>query len=259
MWENELKQAIIAGLNAKTTIMKIYNGEFDVEIKEDDSPVTIADKEADKIIREHLSSLFPKHAFLTEESDDDLERLKNDYVWIVDPIDGTKDFIARDGGFTINIALSYKHQIVVGVIIAPATGDIYFASKGNGAFYQQEGKAPVKIHVSDKVEDLTVLCSVFHTSSDELSIITNHADKIKHIVKLGSSLKACYIARGLGEIHFKLKAGPKEWDVAASDIIVTEAGGIFAEPDGQKIRYNREDVHQRKGYIIANRKENILL
>lgn len=259
MWENELKQAIVAGLNAKKVIMDVYHGQFDVEIKFDDSPVTIADKLADKIIREHLSTLFPTHAFLTEESDDDFSRLDNDFVWIVDPVDGTKDFIARDGGFTTNIALSYKNKIVVGVVVVPATGEIYYASEGNGAFYQDKGMAPVQIHVNDKLDELTVLCSVFHTSPEELAMIGKHADKIKHIKKLGSSLKACHIARGLAEITYRLKAGCKEWDIAASDIIVSEAGGLFIETDGTRISYNRKDVYQRKPYIIVNRKENILL
>ena len=126
MWEKELQAAIEAGLKARIKIMEIYNKGFDVEIKEDDSPVTIADKTADKIIREHLHNAFPAHAFLTEESEDNEERLSNDYVWIVDPVDGTKDFVAKDGGFTTNIALAYKHELVVGVVVVPVTGEIYF-------------------------------------------------------------------------------------------------------------------------------------
>ena len=103
MWEKELQAAIEAGFKARVKIMEIYNKGFDVEIKEDDSPVTIADKTADKIIREYLHEAFPEHAFLTEESEDNEERLSNDFVWIVDPVDGTKDFVAKDGGFTTNI------------------------------------------------------------------------------------------------------------------------------------------------------------
>ena len=165
MWEKELQVAIDAGLKAKEKILEIYDQHFDVEIKSDNSPVTIADKTADEIIRKYLHEKFPEHAFLTEESTDNLERLKNDFVWIVDPVDGTKDFVAKDDQFTTNIALAYKHELVVGVVIAPALGEIYYASRGNGSFFQKLGENPVKIHVNDKTEDLTMLTSVFHFNS----------------------------------------------------------------------------------------------
>ena len=259
MWENELKVAIDAGLKAKEKILEIYHQKFEVEIKEDNSPVTLADKTADRIIREVIHEAFPLHAFLTEESEDSLSRLKNDYVWIVDPVDGTKDFVAHDDGFTTNIALAYKHELVVGVVVIPATGEIYYASKDNGAFYLAPGKEPEKIHVNEKTEDLTVLCSVFHLNDKELALIEKHKDKIKHVEKVGSSIKACWIAHGKAEITYRMSSGTKEWDTGACQIIVEEAGGLFREPDGSKITYNREDVYNRKGYVVTNRKENFLL
>ena len=258
MWEKELQEAINAGLMAKEKIMEFYNKGFDVEIKEDNSPVTIADKTADKIIREYLHKIFPTHAFLTEESTDNLDRLNNDFVWIVDPVDGTKDFVAKDGEFTTNIALAYKHRLVVGVVIAPALDELYFASAGNGAFYQKLGEAPIRIHVNDKTEDLTMLTSVFHFTADEQALIDRHPDKIKHVMRKGSSLKPCAIAQGLAEITFRSSPNTKEWDTAACQIVVTEAGGIFVEPNGNEITYNREDVYNRNGYIVVNRKENLL-
>ena len=257
MWEKELEAAIEAGLKAKEKILEIYHQKFDVEIKEDNSPVTIADKTADKIIREYLHKVFPTHAFLTEESTDDLHRLENDFVWIVDPVDGTKDFVARDDQFTTNIALAYKHELVVGVVLAPALDEIYFASKGNGSFFKKGNEKPVRIHVNDKTEDLTMLTSVFHFTKDEQEFIDRHGDKIKHVMKRGSSLKPCAIAHGLAEITFRSSPNTKEWDTAACQIVVTEAGGIFVEPNGKEIRYNREDVYNRNGYIVVNRKENL--
>lgn len=259
MWEKELQSAIEAGLKAKEKILDFYHQKIAVEIKEDDSPVTIADKTADKIIREYLSKAFPTHAFLTEESEDDKARLENDYVWIVDPVDGTKDFIAHDDEFTTNIALCYKHEIVVGVVVIPAKDEIYFASKGNGAFYQKLGQKPVKIHVNDKTEDLTCLASVFHLNDNEKALMEKHKDKIKHVERCGSSIKACRIAHGLAEIHYRFSAGTKEWDTAAITIVVLEAGGIFLDLKLNEIKYNREDVYNRDGYIVANRKENLLL
>ena len=258
MWEEQLQAAIEAGVKAIAGILQIYNSDFDVEIKEDESPVTLADKNADKVIREHLHAKFPAYAFLTEESEDDPSRLNNDFVWIVDPVDGTKDFVARDGGFTTNIALAYKHEAVVGVVVVPLTGEIYYAAKGMGAFYQKDGVV-TKIHVNDKLDNLTCYRSVFHSKQNEEDMIKKHSDKIKVIEKWGSALKPCRIAQGLGEITYRLSDGTKEWDTAASQVIVEQAGGIFLDTKGNRIMYNREDVYNRIGYVICNRIENFLL
>ena len=235
MWEEQLQAAIEAGVKAIKGILEIYNTDFSVEIKDDNSPVTMADKNADKVIREYLHEKFPTYAFLTEESTDDISRLDNDFVWIVDPVDGTKDFVAKDGGFTTNIALAYKHEAVVGVVVVPLTGEIYFAAKGLGAFY------------------------VFHSKPEEDAVIAKHADKIAKTEKWGSALKACRIAQGLGELTYRLSDGTKEWDTAASQVIVEQAGGVFLTPKKERMMYNRTDVHNREGYLICNRIENFLL
>lgn len=258
MWENELRVAIRAVLLAKDKIMEIYAKPFDVEIKEDDSPVTLADKMADELIRHVLAQAFPTHAFLTEESSDDKSRLLNDYVWIVDPVDGTKDFVDKNDEFTTNVALAYKHEIVVGVVLVPASGELYYATKGGGSYYQVKNRIN-KIHVNDKVKGLTVLTSRFHVNEKELATIEKHKDVIKHRKTFGSAIKPCRIARGLAEITYRLSAGTKEWDTAASQIIVEEAGGVFVKPNGERMSYNREDVYNREGYIVANRQENVLL
>lgn len=256
MWQAELNAAIEAGLKARDAILEIYNKPFDVEIKSDNSPVTLADKTADKIIHDFLKSQFPNHWFLTEESDDDLSRIDKEFVWIIDPVDGTKDFVAKDGGFTTNIALCRNHKLVLGVVIVPLTGEIYYAIKGEGSYYCKNGVS-TRIHVNDKIENLTCLTSVFHCTDEEMKLIKTHSDKITKVEKYGSSLKPCRIAHGLAELTFRFSPYTKEWDTAACQIVVEEAGGIFCEPDGTPITYNRKDVYNRKGYICVNRKENI--
>jgi len=258
MFEKELQAAIEAGLRAQKEIMRIYKAGFDVEIKDDNSPVTLADKTADKMIKEYLQNKFPTHAFLTEESLDDLKRLDNDYVWIVDPVDGTKDFVAKDNEFTTNIALSYKHEVVVGVVVIPAQNVYYYALKNQGAFKVENGVTK-QIHVNNKREDLTVLSSRFHMSENETNMIKKHEDLIKHVERFGSSLKTCRIAEGLAEISYRLSDGTKEWDTAAMQLIIEEAGGVMLKPNGERIKYNRKDVYNHEGYIVANCKENILL
>lgn len=258
-YKNELQAMIEAGLKAKEKIIEIYKTGFDVEIKDDNSPVTLADKTADMIISSYLKEKFPSYALLTEESIDNKKRLNNDYCFIVDPVDGTKDFVAKNDEFTTNIALSYKHEIVVGVVIIPVTEEIYFAVKNHGAYYMKnQNDTPTRIHVSDKLDDLTLYISRFHATDEEYKLMKDFK-QIKHVIEHGSSIKACKIAHGKGELHYRFSAGTKEWDTAAIQIIVEEAGGIFIKPNGEKYLYNREDVHNYEGYIIVNRKENILI
>ena len=259
MFEKELQVALEAAKKTIPTILEIYNSkELGVEIKEDNSPVTKADKAADKIIREYLHEHFPSYALLTEESVDDKSRLENDYVWIVDPIDGTKEFVAHSDEFTVNIGLAYKHETVLGVIIIPVTGEIYYASRGHGAFYQKDGKT-FKIHCNSRVNDITTLVSRFHSNADEQAMIKKHSDRIKHQKVVGASIKGCVIAKGDAEMSYRFSNNTKEWDTCAMQAIVEEAGGLILKFDGTPIRYNREDVYNRGGYVICNCKENFLI
>ena len=261
MYERELSIALKAVNSVRELILEIYHSpDFGVEIKEDNSPVTKADKAADIKIREILSTAFPLYSLLTEESSDDKSRLNNDYVWIVDPIDGTKDFVARNGEFTVNIGLSYKHEAVLGVIMVPVSGEIYYATKGQGSFYlKNKDSKPVRIHCNDKTKDVTTLISNFHSNQTEMDMIAKHSDIIKHQKKLGATLKGCAIARGDAEMSYRFSSNTKEWDTCAMQVIVEEAGGYLLKFDGTPIRYNREDVYNKDGYIICNRKENFLL
>ena len=261
MYERELEVALNAVNSVRELILDIYHSpDLGVEIKEDNSPVTKADKAADKKIREILSGAFPLYSLLTEESVDDKSRLNNDYVWIVDPIDGTKDFVAKNGEFTVNIGLSYKHEAVLGVILVPVTGEIYYATRGAGSYYLKNKDAePVKIHCNDKTQDVTTLVSNFHSNQTEMDMIAKHSDVIKHKRKLGATLKGCVIAKGEAEMSYRFSSNTKEWDTCAMQIIVEEAGGFLLKFDGTPIRYNREDVYNKDGYIICNRKENFLL
>ena len=259
MFEKELEVALEAAKKVVPVILEIYNSnELGVEIKEDNSPVTKADKQADKIIREYLSKHFPNYSFLTEESCDDKSRLDNDYVFIVDPIDGTKEYVAHSGEFTVNIGLAYKHEPVMGVIVIPVTGEIYYACKGLGAFYQKDGKT-VKIHVNSRTKDLTTLVSRFHSNADEQAMINKHSNRIKHQRVVGASIKGCIIAKGEAEMSYRFSSNTKEWDTCAMQAIVEEAGGYILKFNGERILYNREDVYNRGGYLICNCKENFLI
>ena len=252
MLNKELTEAINIIKVAGEEVLKIYNStSLDIEIKEDNSPVTKADKLADKIIREYLSIKFPHYAFLTEESSVDFLRLENDYVWIIDPLDGTQDFVDHNVGFAVNIALAYKHEVVVGVVYVPATGDLYFASKGQGSYHLHDDICE-RIHVDDKTSDLTCLVSIHFFMDSEKELIERHRDKISQYYPAGASIKACLIAEGKAEISYRHSPNTKEWDTAAPQIILEEAGGLLLKPDGSRMTYNRKDVRNLEGYVLLN-------
>lgn len=255
-----VEDAYQAALKASTEILSIYQTNFTFEQKEDASPVTIADQKADANIRQFLKEKYPDFGLLTEESSDDFSRLHQDYVWLVDPIDGTKDFIAKNDEFTINIALVYRQQVVMGLVHIPAKQQTYFAIKGEGAYFRYQGQ-DTRIHVNQKKDELTVLTSRFHLQPNEEELIKKYQNlgKISKVETYGSALKACRIAHGLAEISYRLSPGTKEWDTASSDLIVTEAGGFFLKPNKEKYWYNRQDVRNLEGYLIVNRMENFLL
>ncbi len=260
MYEKELKAALEAAKLAQEKILEVYHTPFEVEIKSDDSPVTKADKMADALIREYLAPLFPEYGFLTEESKDTPERLSKKAIWIVDPVDGTKEFVSRNGEFTTNIALCVDHQIVVGVINVPLKKTAYFAVKGQGAFRQKEGEEKEAIRVSSRDDSLRTLRSISFFKPEEEAFYAKHKARFEGEARpLGAALKFCAIAEGSAEFFVRLSSGTKEWDVAPGDLLVHEAGGIMVEPDGKPFVYNREDVYNRKGYLIANKKENLLL
>ncbi len=261
MLESELNISLDAIKKASKLVLDIYNnGNLEVEIKDDQSPVTKGDKEADKLITSILKNHFPNDGYLTEESIDDKSRLTKNRVWIIDPIDGTKEFVAHTGDFTINIALTINHSPVLGVIAIPVTDEIYYAVKGMGSFYlENESSKPIKIHCNDKLEDLTTLVSRFHSNEIEQAMINKHSDKIKHQHIVGATIKGCLIAHGKAEMSYRFSSNTKEWDTCAMQAIVEEAGGYILKFDKTPIKYNRENVYNKDGYLIINRIENFLL
>jgi len=259
MWERELQAMKEAALEAEKEILRIYATPFETEIKEDNSPVTAADKGADKIIREYLLSRFPEAGMLTEESQDTKERLSKDLIFVVDPVDGTKEFVARNGEFTTNIALVHKHEVVAGVINVPMQNKMAYATRGGGAYIEEKGKNPRKISVNDQIGPrYDVLMSRSFATPAEKDLISRHQNDISSVSILGAATKFIAIADGEAHLFFRFSSGTKEWDVAAGDILVTEAGGYMVKPDGTRYTYNREDVYNREGYILLNRMENFL-
>ena len=258
MWEEQLEFAKSIARKAGEKIMDYFRSSFDVIIKSDDSPVTSADYASNRLIIDAIKEKYPEYAILSEENDDDFSRLDAEYVWIIDPLDGTMDFVEKGDGFAVNIALCHRHELVVGVIYVPVTEELFYASKGNGSYYLKDG-IEKKIHVNDKINDLTCLISKHYFNDKEQDAINRHSDRISKSYPAGASTKACLIAKGDAEISYRYSASTKEWDTAAPQIILEEAGGFILKPDGTPITYNRKDVYNREGFIMMNRKDNFLL
>lgn len=252
-WEKELQISKRAAVEAGKAIMKVYASEkIDVVYKNDRSPLTEADRRANRVIVDMLSKEFPDYAILSEEEKDYQKRRLNDYCFIVDPLDGTKEFIKRNGQFTVNIALAYKGKSVMGVIYVPVTEELYWASEEKGAYLTLHDKTE-RIHVSGRTKDIRVVMSSSHGCAEMDKLIQqNH---LVNYVKIGSSLKGCIIAKGEAEIYYRFNP-TMEWDTAAMQCIVEEAGAVFKQMDDSEMRYKREDCRNGKGFYIINCPEN---
>ncbi len=257
MWEKELETAIQAAREAGAAIREVYDGagELGIEYKVDERPLTVADKMANKVIVKRLREAWPEYAILSEEEKDDRQRLQNNYCFIVDPLDGTKEFIKRNGQFTVNIALAYRHRSVMGVIYAPVPGDLYFAAEGLGAWRVEKDNAKKPLHVSaiTAIDEIRLVMSLSHGSAEMDALIKKYG--FRHKRPMGSSLKGCLVAAGEAEVYYRFNP-TMEWDTAAMQSIAEEAGAVFRQMDDSEMLYNREDSTNRKGFYVINDKRN---
>jgi len=237
-----LKEIVFISRKAGEEIMKIYQKDFQIDYKDDNSPLTDADTKSNEIICNSLIDLYPNIPILSEENKaiDFTTRKSWDYYWCIDPIDGTKEFIKKNGEFTINIALIHNGTPVLGVVYAPAIDKMYSSKKGEGAFLNGE-KLPLKVN-NNTDQKLFVVASKSHLSYETQEFINNLNVKEIEQVSIGSSLKLCMVATGEADIYPRL--GPTmEWDTAAADAIVRESGKMtYQFKTNEPVVYNKEDL-----------------
>ncbi len=257
-YSKEMELAKVLAVKAGEAIMKVYESDdFDISYKDDNSPLTKADRAADDIIVPALKEAFPTYAVLSEEEKDDLSRLDNDLCFVVDPLDGTKEFIKRNGQFTVNIALAFKHEAVMGVIYVPVSKELYYGYKGYGAYVDNSKGSGIRLKVSDNIDKSALRMVMSSSHGDERVDMLVKKYNIKDYVSMGSSLKGCIIASGGAEVYYRYKP-TMEWDTAAMQLIVEEAGGIFRQTDDSLMLYNRENSVNEIGFYIHNSIENKL-
>lgn len=235
---------------ASAKILLIYNTEFDVTSKDDNTPLTEADMAAHHVITDGLAKLTPEIPILSEESIDIPFATRQQWhtYWLVDPLDGTREFVKRNGEFTVNIALIEDHKPVLGVIYTPVSGVCYYATDNNGAYKKIPDEPTVTISTRAKDTNQTLVAGSRSHRGDSLNAFL---DKIGdyEIISMGSSLKSCLVAEGKVDIYPRL--GPtSEWDTAAAQCIVENAGGKIVELSMQPMRYNTKDSLLNPHFLV---------
>ncbi len=245
----DIKDIVEISRLAGLEILKIYKQDFEVFNKDDESPLTMADKNANDIIIAKLQTLYPEIPYISEEVKnlDYSERKKWEYCWIIDPLDGTKEFVKKNGEFTVNIALVKNGKPVLGVVYIPVEDTYFFAEENKGAFKQIGNNEPVLLEKKADVlnkQKLKVVASRSHLSKEVEQYVENlkTAGKEIEFVSAGSSLKFCLVAEGKADIYPRL-APTMEWDTAAAHIVCTEAGIIVVDNETkEELKYNKEDL-----------------
>ncbi len=232
--------------------MTVYrSGDTGVTSKADDSPLTLADMASHRAIVAGLKKLTPDIPILSEEAADISYTVRTswDRYWLVDPLDGTREFIKRNGEFTVNIALIEHGEPVMGVVYAPVPDICYYAARGAGAFVQRGNSAAQSIKVKSHQAGQTIRVVASRSHSDARTIALLEQLGAHESVSMGSSLKFCLVAEG--EAHVYPRLGPTmEWDTAAAHAVVNEAGGTVCDSAGQELRYNKVDLHNPEFFVL---------
>ncbi len=231
--------------------MGYYQTGLPVDLKAGDEPVTAADRAADCLIADGLRAAFPDDGLLTEESEDDRSRLDRERVWIVDPLDGTTEFINETGEFAVQIALALAGEPVLGVVYQPAKGRLFHAVRGQGAFQVHDGQS-TRLHVSTQSDPARMCLVASRSHYSPFVDVARQALGIARAERVGSvGLKVGLVARAACDLYLATTIS-KEWDLCAPHALLLEAGGVLTNLCGDALVYNKCDVIECTGLIASN-------
>lgn len=243
-----------------TDILRSYyhqTGDNNLEVQyKQNEPVTIADVNVNNYILENLQAALghDDFAYISEETYK-VEQAKQEWVWIIDPLDGTRDFIEKTGEYAIHLALVQETRPVLAVVAVPEAQKLYYAIKGGGAFVETRDGKSLALQVSsrERIEDLTLVVSRSHRNQ-RLNYLLQHlpCQNQKAVGSVGGKIAAIVEQRADVYISLSGKSAPKDWDIAAPELILTEAGGKFTHFDGTPLQYNTGDVSQWGGLLASN-------
>lgn len=247
-----IEPIVALAVDAGSAILEVYSTDFDVQNKDDESPLTQADLASNRCIVAGLEALTPEMPIISEESGlpEFEERSRWDRYWLIDPLDGTREFVNRNGEFTVNIALIDNHQPVLGVVHVPVHDKTYVGCDGLGSDVRHNGETPRPIRVA--AASSTPVRVVGSRSHRGASLDAYLARLGEHdMVPMGSSLKFCVVAEGGADIYPRL--GPtSEWDTAAAQAVVEQAGGSVVTLDGKPMKYNtKSDILNPHFFVIG--------
>ena len=237
---------------AATIVNTFYIGSSEVRYKSDDEPVTEADRSANQHIVSRIQAQFPLDGILSEESKDDLVRLEKERVWIVDPLDGTKEFIARNGEFSIMVGMAIGGSPVLGVVMQPATGLLYAGARGMGAtLLENDERISLTVSETSQINQMVLVSSRSHRQQ--------MVDKMRKTMRINSErvsgsvgLKVGLIIRQLADLYIHPSPGCKEWDLCAPLALLEASGGRMTDCWGNPLRFNKRDVRAHNGLIASN-------
>ncbi|MBW4595907.1 MAG: 3'(2'),5'-bisphosphate nucleotidase CysQ [Brasilonema angustatum HA4187-MV1] len=259
--EKILELARSVGWGATDRLRFYYHQTDNIEVQykqNENEPVTIADVNVNNYILENLQGVLGKEdfAYISEETYKG-EQAKQEWVWIIDPLDGTRDFIEKTGEYAIHIALVQGTRPVLAVVAVPEAEKLYYAIKGGGAFVETRDRdsktLPLQVSSRERIEDLTLVVSRSHRN-ERLNYLLQHlpCQNQKAVGSVGGKIAAIVEQRADVYISLSGKSAPKDWDIAAPELILTEAGGQFTHFDGTPLQYNTGDVNQWGGLLASN-------
>lgn len=254
-WSRELEIARSMAVVAGHAVMAV-RGTAEVMKKAHGEPVTAADLEANRIILERLAREFPDDAILSEETPSDPSRAQAKRIWIIDPIDGTREFIEGTEDFAIQIGLVENGEPVVGVVNQVAKGRLYTACKGGGAFLDgKDGAAPRRVATSTKTDphEMAITVSRWHKSKKH-GVIAGVVKPARTVPAGSIGVKMGLVATGEVDLYLHPSRYTAEWDTCAPHVILTEAGGMLTDFEGKPLRYNQPDPHHPRGIAATNGK-----
>jgi 3'(2'), 5'-bisphosphate nucleotidase len=247
--EHELAVAERLARRAGAAAMRFY-GQASADMKACNSPVTEADHASNRVIMESLAEAFPDDAILSEETRDSLERLSAERLWVVDPLDGTKEFLAQNGEFSVMIGLAVDGRAVLGVVFCPAVDVLYSAAAGQGAWVEQGGERRRLVCEGAPGAELRLVGSRSHP--DPLLVRMQQQLGITDVLPCGSvGVKCARIAEGLRDLYVHPVPYLKEWDTCAPEVMLREAGGTVTDCLGEPLVYNKPEPSQPNGILAS--------
>jgi 3'(2'), 5'-bisphosphate nucleotidase len=249
---NELQAAKELAIQAGAILLEYYSASPSIEWKGTNNPVTTADKAASRFLVDEIKRRFPSDGILCEEEQDDSQRLDRARVWMIDPMDGTKEFISHRGEFSVMIGLAIDGRPVVGAVYQPTEGKLYHAAAGHGAFVETaDGRRPLQVSQESDLSKITIAVSRSHHSGISERII--NALGVQHILHSGSSgLKVGLICERKADLYIHPGPGTSQWDSCAPDAIIHEAGGRMTNISNLPMTYNTADRRNLEGIVASN-------